>query len=509
MRSVALILAGALIAFVTGCGSSGVGGSAPAPLPPPLGSPWLGFAKDFQHSAQSSVPAQTLSHIHWQTPVDLAPTYSHGALLAHYGSPIITPSNTVIVGVKTGASSFRVEAHSGSTGALIWQNPSDYTLPAHYWTPSYNPVITPQNRVYFPGSGGKLFFRDHPDNAQDTVQTAVFYGAINYNAAKSIYDASVIINTPVTVDDAGNAFFGFQVTGATPIGLASGIARLDASGNGTWVSASSAAHDAAITHVAMNSAPALSSDQKTLYVAVGNGTFGYLLALDSTTLATKSLVLLKDPMSGQNATIDDNSTASPTVAPNGDVFFGVLESTIPNHNTRGWLLHFDAALSAQMSPGSFGWDDTASLVPATAVPSYTGSSSYLLVTKYNNYGGIGTGDGVNKIAVLDPTATETDPISGIPVMKEVLTIAGVTPDPNFPGGVREWCINTAAVDPTEKAVFANSEDGNLYRWDLTSNTFTQRIALTSGIGEAYTPTVIGPDGQVYAVNNAMLFAVGQ
>jgi hypothetical protein len=96
-------------------------------------------------------------------------------------------------------------------------------------------------------------------------------------------------------------------------------------------------------------------------------------------------------------------------------------------------------------------------------------------------------------------------------MKEILTIAGVTPDPDFPdhpGAVREWCINNAVVDPFSKCILANSEDGSLYRWDLTTNTFTQAIALTAGIGEAYTPTLIGVDGTVYAINNATLFAVG-
>ncbi len=36
------------------------------------------------------------------------------------------------------------------------------------------------------------------------------------------------------------------------------------------------------------------------------------------------------------------------------------------------------------------------------VPQYTGTSSYLLLTKYNNYAGAGTGDGGNRMAILDP-----------------------------------------------------------------------------------------------------------
>ena len=89
------------------------------------------------------------------------------------------------------------------------------------------------------------------------------------------------------------------------------------------------------------------------------------------------------------------------------------------------------------------------------VPSYTGNSSYLIFTKYNNYAGSDGGDGINRIAVLDPNATMVEPhasSNGLLVMQEVLTIAGPTPDPDhtsqFPNAVREWCINTAAVDPS-------------------------------------------------------------
>ena len=120
------------------------------------------------------------------------------------------------------------------------------------------------------------------------------------------------------------------------------------------------------------------------------------------------------------------------VGPDGDVYVGVLENPFPSNNDRGWLLHFSGDLTQTKTPGAFGWDDTPSVVPASMVPSYHGTSSYLLMSKYNNYAGIGSGNGQNKLAILDPNATEIDPVTGATVMKEVLTILGPTPDPRWP-----------------------------------------------------------------------------
>ena len=94
------------------------------------------------------------------------------------------------------------------------------------------------------------------------------------------------------------------------------------------------------------------------------------------------------------------------------------------------------------------------------------------------------------------------------------TKVGPTPDPGnitptSPNAVREWCINTAAVDTVTRCAIVNNEDGKCYRWDFATNTLSQVVTLTAGIGEAYTPTLIGPDGQSYAINNAILFALGQ
>src|SRR6202022_3589583 len=105
--------------------------------------------------------------------------------------------------------------------------------------------------------------------------------------------------------------------------------------------------------------------------------------------------------------------------------------------------------------------------------------------------------------ILDPNNAQPDAVSGVNVMKEVMTILGPTPVEDGPG-VKEWCINSAVVDSATRSVLANSEDGNVYRWDLAANRLSEKVALTAGVGEAYTPTVIGPDGTVFAINNAIL-----
>lgn len=450
---------------------------------------WQGFGNDSTHSAISEIPSQPLQGIRWQTPVADGPAED----LIHFGSPVVTAANTVIVPVRRNDTSYRIEARDGATGALKWAQTSDYVRPTDVtWIPPYQPTLTPANRLYYPGGGGSVIYRDAPDAPGAAVENRVaFYGA--YNAA---YRAGVIINTPLTSDAAGNVYFGYRVVNAAaaPPGLQSGLARVTPSGAGTWVPAGSLASNA--TSVAQNCAPALSPDGKTVYVGTNNSR---LAAVDSTTLGHKADVTLL-------GSVFSNSTASPTVGPDGDVYYGVIGGPGSTSAVKGTMLHYSADLSQVKPYGGFGWDTTPSIVPRSMVPSYTGPSSYLMMTKYNDYAGFGTGTGINKIAVLDPN----DVMPGTSIMKEVLTVAGVTKDniPNFPNAVREWCINTAAVDPLTHSVLANSEDGSLYRWDLWTNTLTEAVKLTPGVGEAYTPTIIGADGAVYAINEGKLFSVG-
>jgi hypothetical protein len=164
---------------------------------------WSNFGGDPQHTAVSAVASQSLEVIHWSTPVDLAPPSD--PILIHYGSPLVTPANTVIVPVKTGnTGGFKVEARNGGNGALVWSQTTDYILPLHNWTPSYSPTLTPGNRVYFAGAGGTVYFRDNVDSSGSTGGQLAFFGLVNYMANPASFNATVFVDTPITSDSAGN-----------------------------------------------------------------------------------------------------------------------------------------------------------------------------------------------------------------------------------------------------------------------------------------------------------------
>ncbi len=484
------------------------------------------FAGNAQHTAVYTHAAQDLNSVHWTTSIDLNNT---GAF-AHYGAPLITPANTIFVPVKTGSSGgFKINVFNAIDGTALYTLTTDYTQPSHNWILPYQPVLATSSlgtRLYYPGNGGTVYYIDNVDSAGHgaPVQQVFYTTLANYQANAVGFNSTVFINTPITADSNGNIFFGFRTQGTAPAPLSttqSGFARIDPNGNATFVLAGTAAGDATISRDTHNSGPALSNDGATVYVAVkatSTETYGYLLGLDSTTLATKFKVFLKDPRSNNsnNATLLDDSTATPLVGPDGDVYFGIYGN--PANGSRGFMLHFSSDLTVEKTPGGFGWDNTPGIVPASMVPSYTGTSTYLLFSKYNNYAGAGndSADGVNRIALLDPNATEVDAhasSNGLLIMREVMTVIGPTADAenrsaSLPLAVREWCINTPAVNPATNSVFTPSEDGHVYRWNLITNSLDQFEQLNVGIGEPYVPTIIGPDGTVFTLNGGTMSALG-
>jgi hypothetical protein len=415
---------------------------------------WAGFGGNAQHTAVAVTPPQPFTRIRWKAKVDLVPVSKNEVLGIHYGSPMITAANTVLVPTRVSVKAgYRVVAYSGTNGARRWSMDTDWQPSPRDsgFTPPLPAVLTPSASLAVAGAGGTILMRSHANQAKASVSRLVFYGAAQWKARKSVYDRAVQITTPITAGPDGSLYFGFLAHGSTPAHLTSGIARIAANGHGTWTSATAAAvaSDKVINQVAFNCAPALSPDGKTVYITVTGPQRNDLVGLNASTLKPEFHVILKDPATGKLAVISGSSTASPAIGPDGDVYYGILENPFPSHDDRGWLLHFNATLSNAKIPGSFGWDSTPSVLPASAVPGYHGKSSYLLVSKYNNYLGLGPhGDGHNEVAVLDPNASQKDPYASAATMKAVKTVLSPVQVPRQSAGARyEWCINSAAIDP--------------------------------------------------------------
>jgi hypothetical protein len=384
---------------------------------------------------------------------------------------------------------FSIAAYEGATGRLKYTLTNDYVVLSTNlsWRPVYQPVLVdlPSSlRLYYAGAGGTVYYVENPDS--DTpgppVQICFYTNLTGYALNAGAYNSNLFINTPLTASTNGEIYFAYRATGTIPDPIStnrSGFVRIDADGNGTYVTAPAAAGSANAGSSPMNCAPVLSNDGSTVYV-VASGFF--LLGLDSKTLAKKYVRSL-----GSGFT--DIATASPTVGPDGDVYFGVQNS----------LQHFSGNLATNKGPGFFGWDYTVAVIPSSVVPSYSGQSSYLLFCKYNDY------SSRNRVALLDPNATQYAPSFGY-CMREVFTTFSPTPTGS---AQTEWCINTAAANPAAGCVFAPNEDGRLYRWDLAANSLAEVIALDGGFYEPYVPTSVGPDGTIYTISGGTLYAIGQ
>jgi hypothetical protein len=204
-----------------------------------------------------------------------------------------------------------------------------------------------------------------------------------------------------------------------------------------------------------------------------------------------------DNMPG-SGTVNDSSTSSPVVAPDGSIYYGTY--TRYNH-AQGHMTRF-SAIGRFQSSYKFGWDVTPAI--------WEHDGTFSVVTKENHYEGTGPrvpGDEEGYfITQLSPDlGVEWRYQSTNTLSCERQSDGTVSCVDDHPLGF-EWCVNALAID-ARGVVYANSEDGSLYAINQ-GGTLRERLFLQLAIGAAYTPLSLGSDGRIYTQNAGHLFAVG-
>jgi len=315
-----------------------------------------------------------------------------------------------------------------------------------------------------------------------------------------------------------------------------------------------------LQRVGLNIAPAISADGQTLYTLTrGHFLIGArhssLLALNTSDLSLKWATSLRDrfhdgcgvppsqggtlPPNGQpggcrdlgpagNAAILgndpaqnspgagrvlDDSSSTPTVAPDGSILYGAYSRY---NYAQGHMMRFSAS-GQFLGAFGFGWDTTPGI--------YEHDGTYSIVIKNNHYSGLGSYCNVAAFCPEDRSATN-------PQSPEEFFITQLRPDMSIEWSFKntntlscsraadgtiscvddhphsfEWCVNAPVID-RQGTVFANSEDGNLFAISQ-GGLLKQKIFQQLALGAAYTPTSLGGDGKIYTQNAGHLFVVSR
>lgn len=208
----------------------------------------------------------------------------------------------------------------------------------------------------------------------------------------------------------------------------------------------------------------------------------------------------------------DNSSATPTVGPDGTIFFGAWNRY---NYSQGHLMHF-APNGAFLGAYPFGWDSTVAIYPH--------DGTYSVVIKDNHYD---EGSYCNFSAFCPSNRTLNNPASPeqyfVTQLSPNLAVEWKFQNTNTDSCFRisptlvqcfsdhpnsfEWCVNAPVVD-SNGVVYANSEDGNLYVINQ-GGTLKQHLFQQLALGAAYTPASLGGDGKIYTQNAGHLIVVGQ
>lgn len=421
--------------------------------------------------------------------------------------------------------------------------PNDYTLGG--WEPLFQPVVA-QTYIYVPGAGGTLYQLDQATGTvlqqinpfgttEDPTKfvsgglTADNLGNIYYNVMQVVlawpWDSDVVNSWIVKVGNNGSITTA-TYTSLLPNAPTSCLDTFSAS-QLPWPPSADAippSSPCGSQRPGLNVTPAVSADGSTLYTvsrAHFRGRNSYLLAVNTADLSLQwstylvgifddgcNILLPPDGQAGgcsiygatgldptQNtlgsAIISDEASASPMVAPDNSILFGVNDAY---DYGRGHLLKFDSTGVLQATY-DFGWDTTPAIFP--------NNGTYSVILKDNHYN--------NGSYCSNPTWCPPAPPGPyyITQLDSNLNIQwqfqDTTTNKQHPNGY-EWCVNAAAVD-ANGVVYADNEDGYLYAINQRG-ALQQRIFLERAISAGYTPTSMGGDGTIYGENAGHLIAIG-
>ena len=437
-------------------------------------------------------------------------------------------------------------------------NPVPWAAGGARFEPVFHAALT-ETSVIMPGTGGTLLEVDRNTGAI-TRRLGQFDETL---------DPRTYVTSPITIDGQGNIYYNvLQVAAQTPWTTDIGgawLVKVAANGQASRVSYSALvpnapslctaefpvnslpwppAPDAVAPSVpcgsqraGLNLAPAVAPDGTVYTVSRAhlNMRWGWLVAVnpDLSLKWSRSLrnrlndgcnVLLPpngmpggcrpgaatgvDPSDNERGSggVNDNSTSSPIVAPDGSIYYGAF--TRYNYS-QGHLMRFSAA-GDFLNSYPFGWDVTPAI--------WEHDGTFSIVTKENRYVFAGSYCGSCSSARI-PTEPEGYYITQLnPQLQREWQYKATNTESceRMPDGsivceddrpeTFEWCVNSVAVD-RNGVVYVNSEDGHLYAINQ-GGTVRERIFLQLALGAAYTPLSLGVDGKIYTQNAGRLFVVG-
>lgn len=465
---------------------------------------------------------------------------------------------------------------SGGTLVQAWSFPSDWKAPGNqndFWEPVFHPALA-NGALYVPGAGGSIWkvnkstgagTRINPFAGVDpntytsspiSVDSAgnVYYTVVQIQPSGDFYQKDAVDSWLVKVTPGGaiSRVSYNVITAGAPAATAQCANAFSDEATLPWPPSPTAVAPAVtcgLQRAALNVAPAIAPDgtiivasrahflsRETFLVAVNpNLTQKWIASLRNRFNDGCGVALNKGGQlppngtpggcrAGANLGVDpatntsgggrilDDSSASPTIAPDGSIYFGAY--TRYNY-AQGHLMRFSAN-GAYLGAYLFGWDVTPGI--------YSHDGTYSVVTKDNHYGEVGSYCNVDAICPPDRTAS-------FPAYPEAYFVTqlnknlkpewtyqntntlscsrdangNVTCVSDHPAGF-EWCVNAFVID-SSGVVYANSEDGFLHALNQ-GGTLRQKIFQQLALGAAYTPTSIDSMGRIYSQNAGHLFVAG-